>query len=104
MPRLVAGLRQQNPFLAGATPGGFGRRDSLKQGNETMRTMKRVKPRPRSREALTIIRQARERYAGDDNILINDNARITHAERGAWVSAWLWIEDPLTRSDLEEID
>ena len=42
-----------------------------------------------------------EGFAGE-NIQIDDDAKINRAERGSWISAWVWVEDELARSDLDD--
>jgi hypothetical protein len=60
----------------------------------------------RSTEDLAYITRALERaeeegYQGDD-IQIHEDAKIEKMERGGWVEAWVWVEDPLAQSDVEE--
>jgi hypothetical protein len=33
---------------------------------------------------------------------IDGDAKVTHEDRGTWVESWLWVEDPLARSDLDD--
>ncbi len=42
------------------------------------------------------IAAAREIYAAgsDDNIEIDDNPNLSHAESGVWVAAWVWVAYP----------
>jgi hypothetical protein len=35
-------------------------------------------------------------------IQIDDDAKVNATPRGAWVEAWLWVEDELARSDLDD--
>jgi hypothetical protein len=46
---------------------------------------------------------AREIAAGitEAKIEIADNAKVNTDVRGWWVETWLWVENPLSRSDLE---
>ena len=37
-----------------------------------------------------------------DSVTISDDAKINKTERGAWIEAWVWIEDELAQSDLDE--
>jgi hypothetical protein len=55
----------------------------------------------RSREDIAYITLAAEKYT-NDYIEIRENAKIDKTERGAWIEAWVWIDDPLAQSDLEE--
>ncbi len=40
-----------------------------------------------------LIAAARDQYAmgSDDNIEIDDNATLSIADAGTWVSAWVWL-------------
>jgi hypothetical protein len=40
--------------------------------------------------------------ATQHEIQIDNDAKINRAERGAWVEVWLWVEDELARSDLDD--
>lgn len=42
------------------------------------------------------IAAARDIYAAgsDDNIEIDDNPLLSHAESGVWVAAWVWVAYP----------
>lgn len=55
----------------------------------------------RPAEEVEIVTKAQEKYSGD-SIQVDDDAKITRVERGWWVGAWVWVEDELTRSDLED--
>jgi hypothetical protein len=55
----------------------------------------------RSNEDLGYISLAIEGYASN-TIEIREDAKIDKMERGAWVGAWVWVDDPLAQSDLEE--
>jgi formylmethanofuran dehydrogenase subunit E len=37
--------------------------------------------------------KARETYALSDDISIDEDATISHAENGCWVAAWVWVPD-----------
>ena len=37
---------------------------------------------------------AREAYALGDDVQVDDDARVSAADGGAWIQAWLWVEDP----------
>ena len=39
-----------------------------------------------------LIKRAEDRYASDD-VEIDDKPIFSPAERGTWVSAWVWVED-----------
>jgi hypothetical protein len=45
----------------------------------------------REREAL--LEKARDRYArdSDDDIEIDDDAKLSETENGTWVQAWVWV-------------
>ena len=57
-------------------------------------------PKPRSAKDIEVIEQARALGAGEgfkgDVFMVDDAAKVNHAERGWWVEAWVFIEDPLT--------
>jgi len=59
--------------------------------------------RPRSAKTVEVIEQAREIAAGitEAKIKIADDAKVNTDECGWWVETWLWVENPLSRSDLE---
>jgi hypothetical protein len=40
-----------------------------------------------------LIAKARELYAkgSDDNIEIDENAKVSEMDNGTWVQAWVWI-------------
>ena len=40
-----------------------------------------------------LIKDARDRYAvgSDNDIEIDDNATMSQADNGTWISAWVWI-------------
>lgn len=42
------------------------------------------------------ILRARQRYAegSDDNIEVDDNARVSRGDGGVWVQAWVWLVKP----------
>jgi hypothetical protein len=48
---------------------------------------------PSSGERQDIISAARGKY-GDDNIEIDDDAEMSEAEDGTWVTEWVWIASP----------
>jgi hypothetical protein len=60
--------------------------------------------RPRSAETVEIIEQAREIAAGitEAKIEISADAKVNRTERGAWVESWIWVEDELTHSDIDQ--
>lgn len=45
------------------------------------------------RASAELIERARARYAvpSDDDIEVDDDARISEGEGGAWVQAWVWV-------------
>jgi len=60
----------------------------------------------RSVEDQTLIAKARliatdKGFAGND-IQIDDDAEINKEDRGAWIQAWIFLEDELIRSDLQD--
>lgn len=59
------------------------------------------KEKHRPSEEVEIVLRAIDKYVGD-NLQIDDDAKIAKTERGWWVAAWVWVEDELTKSDLEE--
>jgi hypothetical protein len=48
-----------------------------------------------SRASAELIERARARYAmpSDDDIEVDDDARISEGEGGTWVQAWVWVPD-----------
>jgi hypothetical protein len=61
-------------------------------------------PKERSEADLALIERAQEIAAdkgfSGENIAVHEDAKILKESRGSWVAAWVWIEDELTRSDL----
>jgi hypothetical protein len=65
------------------------------------------KPRTQSDESIQAIAQARGiaaeiEKATQHKLQIDNNAKITRTERGSWSEAWIWVEDELARSDLDD--
>jgi len=42
---------------------------------------------------------ARCEYLDVDDIEIDDNALVSHADNGAWVQCWRWVYDPEQEND-----
>jgi hypothetical protein len=61
-------------------------------------------PKSRSEKELQIIAQAHEDYPDDNHQFDDEKAKIAYTDRGAWVGCWVWVEDRLARSDLDEED
>lgn len=83
------------------------RSELLKLAKAGMPESSKVKePKDRSQKELEIIDQAQRIVAeqcGVEGIKVEDNAKIINDEddRGWWVEAWVFVEDELSRSDLD---
>jgi hypothetical protein len=89
--------------------------DRLLTHSELLRLAKGGMPTPskadgaakmRTVEDQTLIAKARliatdKGFAGND-IQIDDDAEINKEDRGAWIQAWIFLEDELIRSDLQD--
>lgn len=48
-----------------------------------------------------MIARAREEYANDD-VEIDDDARLSEADEGCWVQAWVWLDK--TDDETDEVE
>ena len=60
--------------------------------NPTKPAFARHSPNEQS-DIAVYIAQARSQYAVSDKIEIDDRPDVSVAERGAWVAAWVWVEE-----------
>jgi len=44
-------------------------------------------------ERMELVNEARQLYAdrSNDNIEVDDNAKVSKGDDGAWVQAWVWV-------------
>lgn len=83
---LLSTLKKAESFIAGFED------DPLQEGmSELLADLRAAIDRTEPADAAEI-EAARDAYQ-DDDLEIDDDALVSHADEGYWVSAWVWIDN-----------